>query len=169
MSGVRTREAVTADVRRIAEIHVLAWQSGYRGLLPQELLDALRPAQRIPRWLGTVRRAAWPRQGTLVADQAGDVVGFADLRPAADDVGEIASFYVLPAMWGKGVGQALMAGSLGTFRTAGYRSARLWVLDTNARAIRFYTKAGWRPDGTCRPDFVGGQRIVDLRYRLDLS
>ena len=166
---MRTREAVAADVRRIAEIHVLAWQSGYRGLLPQEVLDALRPAQRIPRWLSTVQRAEWPCRGTLVADDAGDVVGFADLRPAAADVGEIASFHVLPDRWGSGVGQAMMAEALRTFRAAGYRSAALWVLDTNVRALRFYTKAGWRPDGTSRPDVVGGQPIRDVRYRLDLS
>lgn len=148
-----------------------SWQVGYRGLLPQPLLDGLCPAQRIPRWTATVRQATWPGRGTLVADDAGDIVGFADLRPAQDDdpdavgVGEIASFYVLPAVWRRGVGRHLMAAAVRTLETAGFTSATLRVLETNARAIRFYSHLGWEPDGSTRDELVGGATIRDVRYR----
>lgn len=52
------------------------------------------------------------------------------------EVGEIASFYVLPGAWGRGIGRAPMTASVGALRTAGFRSASLWVLATNAAAIR---------------------------------
>jgi GNAT superfamily N-acetyltransferase len=174
LAAVRVRPAVAEDVPRVAEVHVLGWQVGYRGLLPQRVLDGLRPAQRVPRWTETVRRADWPSRGTLVADEAGDVIGFADLRPTHNDdqdpaeVGEIASFYVLPDAWGHGVGRHLMAGSVDALRAAGFASASLWVLDTNARAIRFYARSGWEPDGAVRGDVVGDAEIQDVRCRRPL-
>lgn len=154
---------------------MLSWQVGYRGLLPQPLLDGLHPAQRVPRWTATMRQAAWPGRGTLVADDAGDVVGFADLRPTQDDdqdpveVGEIDSFYVLPAAWGQSVGRHLMAAAVRTLGAAGFASATLWVLETNARAIRFYAHLGWEPDGAVRDEVLIGTAIHDLRYRRELS
>jgi GNAT superfamily N-acetyltransferase len=166
---VRVRAAVLADAQRIAEVHVLSWQSGYRGMLPQAVLDGLRPSQRVPRWTATVLAADWPRRGTLVAEEAGDVIGFADLRPASVPVGEIASFYVLPAAWGRGVGRALMTAAVDALHVAGFVSAALWVLDSNVPAIRFYERLGWVPDGAVRGDMVGGAPIRDLRYRLDLG
>jgi GNAT superfamily N-acetyltransferase len=172
---MQVRPAVVADAARLAEVHVLSWQVGYRGLLPQPLLDGLHPAQRVPRWTLTIQQAAWPRRGTLVADDAGDVVGFADFRPTQDDgqdptgVGEVASFYILPAMWGQGIGRHLMATATSTLGAAGFASATLWVLETNTRAIRFYGHAGWEPDGASRNEIVGGTPIRDIRYGLKLS
>jgi GNAT superfamily N-acetyltransferase len=172
---MRVRPAVIGDARRIAEVHVLSWQSGYRGMLPRVVLDGLRPAQRVPRWTATVRRAAWPGRGTLVADDSGDVIGFADVRPTMDEdqdpdrVGQIASFYVLPAAWGRGVGRDLMTAAVHTLGVAGFASATLWVLDTNVPATRFYDRLGWVPDGAVRADVVGDAAIRDLRYRRELA
>ncbi|WP_261574975.1 GNAT family N-acetyltransferase [Frankia gtarii] len=169
------RPAGVDDVERVAEVHVLSWQVAYRGLLAQSLLDGLRPAQRVPRWTAAVRQAAWPARGVLVADDAGDVVGFASLHPSADhdqdptEVGEIASFYVLPAAWGRGVGGRLMAAAVRTLGAAGFTSATLWVLETNAHAIGFYAHRGWEPDGAVRDDVVGGIAVRDVRYRRELA
>lgn len=168
---MRIRRAVIADAPRIADVHVRGWQIGYRGLLPQSLLDALDAAQRVPRWTATVQQAAWPASGTLVAEDAGELLGFADLRPTPDPdqdpsaVGEITSFYVAPDAWGQGIGRSLMAASVRTMSDAGFSAATLWVLDTNVRAIAFYEAAGWLCDGATRDDVVGGAPIRDLRYR----
>lgn len=154
---------------------MLSWQVGYRGLLAQSLLDGLRPAQRVPRWTAAVRQAAWPARGVLVADDAGEVVGFASLYPTEDldqdptRVGEVASFYVLPAVWGRGVGGQLMAAAVRTFGVAGFASATLWVLESNARASRFYSRLGWEPDGRTRDERVGGFMVRDVRYRRTLG
>jgi GNAT superfamily N-acetyltransferase len=168
---VRIRRAEIADAPRIADIHVRGWQVGYRGLLPQGVLDALDPAQRVPRWTATVEQAAWPASGTLVAEDAGELLGFADLRPTRDAdqdpavVGEITSFYVAPDAWGQGVGRGLIAASLQTMSDAGFSAASLWVLDTNVRAIAFYEAAGWLRDSATKDAVVGGAPIRELRYR----
>lgn len=172
---MRVRRATATDVEQIAEVHVASWQAGYRGLLPQPLLDGLHPSQRIPRWTTTVQQADWPRRGTLVVvDHDGDLVGLADLRPTYDErqdpalIGEIASFYVLPARWGQGIGRQLMDTAVAVLAEAGYRSASLWVLDGNVSAITFYVHLGWTPDGAVRDDVLWGAAIRDLRYRREL-
>ena len=62
-----------------------------------------------------------------------------------------------------------MAAATSQLTRAGFTTATLWVLDTNTRAIRFYTATGWTPDGAIKADTVGGMTIHDVRYRRDLS
>jgi hypothetical protein len=66
--GLTLRRASLEDVVDIARVHVRSWQSAYRGLLPQDYLNRLTPAQRILRWERVVRDADWPRSGTIVAE-----------------------------------------------------------------------------------------------------
>ena len=47
---IRVREAVAEDAIAVAQVHVRSWQVGYRGLLPAEFLDALRPEDRASRY-----------------------------------------------------------------------------------------------------------------------
>lgn len=172
---MQVRRAVIDDVAGIAALHVASWQAAYPGLLPQAVLDGLRPEQWWPRWTTTIREAAWPSRGTLVAVAEDDeLAGFVDLRPAVEDeqdgrVGEIASFHVHPSCWSAGVGQQLMAASVEALTDAGFTTGALWVLDGNARAMRFYTRSGWVFDGTTQADDVGGTTIYDRRMRCVLT
>ena len=171
---MRIRPATVDDVDAIATVHVRSWQSGYRDQLPDDVLDALDPAERIPRWTAVVDATSWPERGTLVADEgSAGIVGFANLSPTRDTdhdpdvVGEITSFYVAPEIWARGVGRRLMAASIATLALR-YRQGALWVLGTNARAIRFYEATGWRADGAVKNDAVAGTPVRHLRYRHDL-
>ncbi|UVS82580.1 GNAT family N-acetyltransferase [Actinokineospora sp. UTMC 2448] len=169
------RRAAPDDVEGIAETHVLGWRHGYVGLLPQPVLDGLRPEQRVPRWALAVADADWPRRGALVADDGDGIAGFAHLRPTGDEdadpatTGEVASFYVRPDTWRRGVGSLLMAAALACFREAGFTTATLWVQEGNERAMAFYARCGFAPDGAAKPDVVGGLEIRDLRYRQALT
>jgi GNAT superfamily N-acetyltransferase len=172
---VHIRRAEVADARRIADVHVRSWQVGYRGILPQDLLDGLDRQQRVPRWEARIGQSGWPIGVTLVAEEVDRLVGFAHLCPTRDDdqdpasVGEVASFYVAPEVWGQGIGRALMDVSRETLIAADFFAASLWVLDTNARAIGFYQALGWRSDGAVKHDIMGGTPIRDLRYRRALA
>jgi len=172
---VQIRRADVADALQITDVHVRSWKVGYRGLLPQDVLDGLDPQQRVPRWEATIELSSWPAGGTLVAEEADRLVGFANLCPTRDvdqdpaSVGEVASFYVSPEAWGQGVGRSLMEASSETLIAAGFLTASLWVLDTNARAIGFYRALGWRDDGAVKDDIVGGTPIRDLRYQRTLA
>jgi GNAT superfamily N-acetyltransferase len=167
---VRIRPADVSAADRIAEVHVVSWKVGYRGLLPQDLLDGLEPRQRVPRWRASIEATSWPRRGTLLAVVADLVVGFVNLCPTrngdqdAESVGEITSLYVLPEQWGRGIGRRLMQASIQTVTDAGFHTATRWVLDTNTPAVGFYQAQGWRPDGAIKNDVIGGAPIRELRF-----
>ena len=92
-----------------------------------------------------------------------------DLTPAgrAGDTGEIYALYVTPIWWSTGAGRALMASVLAALRAAGYLTAVLWVLADNARARRFYERAGFSPDGGTNV-LAGLGGVLELRYASDL-
>jgi ribosomal protein S18 acetylase RimI-like enzyme len=174
------RPASPEDAARLAAIHVRSWQVGYRGLLPEKYLDRLDPADRVERWRRILLDTDWSRGGVLVlaadgvlADDAG-LVGFAGFGPSRDadadpaQVGEIAAIYLLPEVWGGGLGRQLMAAAVALLAGAGYAQATLWVLDSNVRARRFYASCGWGEDGASRRDETLGFPITKVRFRRPL-
>lgn len=78
------------------------------------------------------------------------------------------ALYVRPAAWGSGVADELHAWAVAELRAAGVATARLWVLEENLRARRFYERHGWNADGTSRVvEFP--PHPTDLGYSLALQ
>ena len=82
-------------------------------------------------------------------------------------VGELYALYVAPAWWSTGTGRALMGHVLTALGADGYPRAILWVLADNARARRFYERAGFTPDGSTNV-ITGLGGVLELRYARDL-
>ena len=172
---MQIREAGPADAGALAAVHVASWRGAYRGLLPDEVLDALDAGRWQALWDRVLAEAAWPRRGTLLAQTPdGEVVGFADIRPTRDEAagalptGELTAIYVTPKHWDTGTGRDLMAAAVDRLRAAGFGAATLWVLSGNARAQRFYERAGWHADGTEKDAIVAGVPVTEVRYRRTL-
>jgi GNAT superfamily N-acetyltransferase len=169
---LRIREAVPADARAIAEIHVRSWQTAYRGQLTDEYLDGLSVEDRLAQHRRSLEEppAEWR---TWVAQEAGDVAGFAVTGPSQDAdaterMGEVYAIYQEPARLGTGAGRELFDHAVGDLRRRGFVAATLWVLETNERARRFYEVAGWAPDGTVSTERVDCEMRPTLRYRVEL-
>jgi GNAT superfamily N-acetyltransferase len=134
------RRAGPADAAAIAVVHARSWQGAYRGLLPQEYLDGLDPADRTERWRRSLERDDWPAAGTIVAVSDGPVGGFAHFGPTRDTdaggslVGEINAIYVLPEAWGTGLGRSLMTAALSELAAGGVASRA--ELDQLTEALR---------------------------------
>jgi len=172
-----TRRAQVEDAPAIALVHVRSWQATYRGMVPRDYLDRLDPEQRAARWGVRLGELAgdWPRRGVIVAEQAGAVAGFAtmgatrdqDLNPA--ETGEVMAIYLLPGVWGRGLGRELMAAARAALTEAGYREAALWVAEANQRARSFYAADGWQPDGAVKQEEIGGAALTEVRYRRPIG
>lgn len=168
------RRASLEDVISIARVHVWSWQSAYRGLLPQNYLNRLTPAQRVPMWERIVRDADWPRSGTIVAEVHGSIVGFVHVMPTRDSdrdpasVGEITSIYVLPTHWRHGIGRHLMDAAINSMTVAGFQQATLWVLADNIGARHFYNTERWHPGGEVRQEEIGDVPVTEVRYQRPL-
>ncbi len=131
------------ELRGKAYVHCKAWHEAYTGLIPASYLDTVTPEK-------CLRIALrWP--DNLLAAVDGDrVIGFAGFGAYRDDslrdTGEVYALYVLRDYYGTGAGRLLMEEALRRLR--GYSAAALWVLRDNRRAVRFYEKCGFTPDGT---------------------
>jgi GNAT superfamily N-acetyltransferase len=148
-ADVQIRRAVPEDAEALARLHVDCWDDAYTGLMPQEILDARRddvPA-RVERW-----RKILATGHTTVAEHEASLIGFVNAAPGALVPGfeiQLFALYVRAAWWDTGVGSALFA------KAVGDRSAYLWVLEGNDRAIRFYERKGFRLDGTGQDEDEG--------------
>ena len=171
MTRVSVRIATAADADGIGLVHVRSWQATYRGHFPQDFLDGLSPAPRVEQW----RRLMQENDGRsqlLVAEQDGEIVGFANVGPCRDEelptAGEVRAIYLLPQFWGHGRGRELMKAGLDALNAAGFAEAVLWVVDGNARARRFYEIGGWAADGAVKQDEGFGFVVQEVRYRRAL-
>jgi ribosomal protein S18 acetylase RimI-like enzyme len=163
------RTARPEDARDIAEVHVVAWQQAYDGLLPREFLASLSVEQRQGMWSDAI---ASGQPSLFVAELENRVVGFSAFGPCRDEGAgptglELWALYLSPAHWSTGIGRALWLRSREAMFEKGATSISLWVVDGNARAISFYTAAGFRPEaGSIKQFELGGTRLQEARYVL---
>jgi L-amino acid N-acyltransferase YncA len=167
-----TIEPATAeDARAVAQIHVDAWRAAYVGIVPDDYLASLSVDDREAMWREAI---ATGKPEMLVARRDGRVIGWvsfdaARAKGAAADVGELWAIYLDPRHVATGAGRALWLGARQRLIERGFRSAVLWVLAGNTRAIRFYERAGFSLDpGSSQRFTLGGREIEELRCAMAL-
>ncbi|PZU47480.1 MAG: GNAT family N-acetyltransferase [Arsenicicoccus sp.] len=160
----QVREPAPGDAAPFAQLHARVWRETYRGIMTDEVVDALAPEQFLPMWEQVVAAYAQGRvaddgRGFLVAVIGEEPVGFCMHGPARDEdppaPHQVWSLNVASEHQGSGVAQELLARSLGE------RAAYLWAAQGNTRAIRFYERQGFALDGTENLD--GHDGVVELR------
>jgi ribosomal protein S18 acetylase RimI-like enzyme len=173
MGKITIRPAAPQDATEIATIHVRTWQHAYRGQIPDDYLDSLSILERTERWQRILANPGLQEQ-TFVAEIDGTLVGFCSVGKSRNEgtdatVGELYALYVAPHPMNKGAGSALVEAGKVYLIEQGFKSATLWVLETNQNARQFYESKGWRADGTKfteeRPGFV----LHELRYAVSLT
>ena len=164
------RPLTEADIEAVAAIHVRSWQAGYAGVIADDYLAGLDAAAIAER---RRNRPVPPGARTLVAADDAQVIGFVSFGPyqREDDTfdsetGQLYAIYVDPEHWGRGAGRELMSAARAGLAAAGFAGMRLWVLEENHRARRFYERAGLAPDGV-RDTYTphgSAQELPELRY-----
>ena len=169
------RDALSADAKSIAKVHVASWQEAYIDLMPADFLDSLVKTlqQRATYWASAIESQ---EAEVLVADIEGSVVGWISIGPcrdedrAAEEFGEVMAIYLLPEYWGKGIGTELWKSGLKRLSDQGCRFITLWVLSKNERAIRFYQRLGAVEDSNSHRTLVRGGIVLDeVRYILSIK
>ena len=176
------RPGSAADAAEIRQVRRETWIAAYTGIIDRAAIDRAT-AEPPP---GRPAPAPPPDVRTLVAVGGDDpaVIGFASFGPERAVVsasypavpqasgltallGELYALYVAPAWWSTGTGRALMGSVLTALTETGYSGVVLWVLADNARARRFYERAGFAPDGVTNI-LTGLGGVLELRYARDL-
>ena len=148
-ADVQIHRAVPQDAEALTRLHLDCWDDAYRGLMPLAILDSRREdvPVRVERW-----RKVLATGHTWVAEHDVGLIGFVNAGPGTELPGlalRVFALYVRAGSWGTGVGHALFDAAVGD------RSAYLWVLEGNDRAIRFYEGRGFRFDGTGKDEAEG--------------
>jgi len=162
---------VPQDAHGIARVHVRSWQAGYRGLMPDELLDGLSVDQRRGNWEEILAGRGEVVGFTLVAAEADEVVGFCSAATpsrdadAAPGTAEIPALYVDPSHGRSGSGALLLDAMFDALRRDGWQRVELWVFTDNVRARAFYLAVGLSPDGAEKHD----DGALQVRLGADLA
>jgi 2-(1,2-epoxy-1,2-dihydrophenyl)acetyl-CoA isomerase len=151
------REAVPSDLQAIADCHTTCWQEAYAGLVPQSYLDDPEVIQRrLDKW----RQRLSEGHPAYVAVLGDRVIGLARGGPSRDQPPpadlELRSLYVRASHQGTGVADRLLHSAIGN------SAACLWVYEDNARANAFYSRHGFRADGTRKIDTETGVPEIRL-------
>ena len=159
--------ATADDARAIAQIHVDAWRAAYVGIMPDEHLASLSVDEREAMWRQSIA-AGQPE--LLVARRDDRVIGWVSFgasraKEAPPEVGELWAIYLDPHHIATGAGRALWSAARTRLAARGFTSVILWVLAGNARAVRFYERAGFALEpGSAQRFTLGGREIEELRY-----
>lgn len=159
-----TRAPGPVDAEALAELHVATWRETYGHLLPPGFLSAAYVEGRRQMW-EQVLAASRDDVVVRVAETSDGLVGFAwsgpPIEPVAGDDGrsrQLYALYVRVAHHGTGLGQRLLDEALGD------GPAVLWVVRDNPRAVAFYRRNGFVPDGTEEID-PATPAMVEVRMR----
>lgn len=141
LDRLTVRLATIADAPALGACHNACWRQAYRGLLSAELLAAQDDAARADMWRGALSESV-----TVVVAEMGDrMVGLAAAGKSNDEPAvrdrQLYALYILESVYGTGVGQRLFDVAVGI------GPCSLWVAAANGRAIGFYRRQGFRPDG----------------------
>jgi ribosomal protein S18 acetylase RimI-like enzyme len=163
--AVAVRPARPEDAEGMVRVHGDAWRAAYRGIVPDAFLEGVGrepdAVERRRRW------TAHPEALVLVAEDGGEVVGFAiggpprTIPPGFD--AELALIYVLPGRQGGGIGRRLFGEVAAALAARGSRSLALWVLRDNAPGRAFYERLGGRFLAEKEIE-IGGARLVEVAY-----
>lgn len=166
-ASVAVRAAEPGDELAVARVHVRAWQAGYRGLLPDEYLVALRAEDRAPRYTFASTDLSAP--ATIVAVRDGKIEGFATFGAADDEdvpnAGALLALYVDPDAWRTGLGSLLSSRVYTSLVERGYAEAVLWLLVGNERGRLFYERDGWVREERRQTAECWGISLDTVRYR----
>lgn len=153
---MKIRIALTEDSNIVGEVHSKAWKSAYRGIFPDDYIDADSAEKRVEEFLESIKDN---RCTYFFLEEADQAAGIVKTREEGNTL-EIESIYILDDYRGKGLGRQFMD-FIKTCRP--HATILLWVLEVNANARRFYEKNGFVLSGESRM-IRRGIELWQVRY-----
>ncbi len=163
------REVEPSDARGIAAVHACAWQTTYRGIIPDSVLDVMSEEAGAPRFLKTIEKHRLENSPYpfLVATMGDRIVGFSDaVKPIDPPPGfdcEIKAIYIDPNRQRMGIGRALIAESARLLIGTNHKALIIWAAAENPWR-RFYEKIGGELLPETKHPEIGGKPIAHVAY-----
>jgi len=161
------REAMWVDAAAIAQLHLANWRTAYRGIVPNDLLDAITVESRRQHWETVLAESAGMEFAFVAEDADGRLLGIASGGPeiCGDPQyhGELYVLHVGPEAQGRGVGRALMRVVAERLAEDGITTLLVWMLRENHAARRFYAALGGQFVRE-QPALFEGMLLMDAGY-----
>lgn len=161
---VEIRYANAGDAKDLGEIQSLSWRAAYKGIVPDDVLEAYTPELREKAFEGFLA-AGESRSAVALID--GEPAGWTCFEKCRDDdlagYGEVWGIYLKPEYWRRGIGTQLLLWTLDELKKLGYNSVSLWVLEENNDARKFYEHNGFIEDGA-KKELEIGRKLMVVRY-----
>lgn len=156
---MEVRPAATGDVEGVRAVAEAAWWEVYPGTLET---DTVRAAVDDLYDEAFLRRVIEERDDLLflVAIDDGDVVGFATAQQTWADEVEVHALYVLPELWGEGVGTRLLDSVEAAAEAAGVDRLRAAVISGNHVGRSFFESHGFHRVETVTAE-VGDEQVPE--------
>jgi len=153
------REARLDDAEEFVRAYEASWDASLESVLGRSLGDLVAFEDRVAAFRDGLPTAG-PEDRIWVAERGERILGIATSR-VEDGTGELRSLYIVPEEWGSGLAKTLQETALAGMRALGATEAFLWVVESNARARRFYEREGWSPDPARKSGSLG---VDEVRY-----
>ncbi len=166
------------DAPGMARVHAQSWRETYGGLFSEATFERNNEAARQVFWHKNLEQLP-QNQRVWVALAGEERVGFASAgpwrpspapasKPSSSTDGELYAMYVLESAQGQGIGQALFGACAAWFGGNGHSGMRWWVIESNAKAMRFYERAGGQRIG--QTSFKeNGQTVAERLMRVGFA
>lgn len=158
------RKAKKQDLQQIQQVAKSSWMDTYENIIPidvqeQFLQSAYSDDMMVRRLENTL---------LLVAEDAEQIVGFANFSPVKDDKTELAAIYLYPAYKGKGIGTALLQKGIRLMEDI--KEITLHVEKENEVGINFYKAKGFNKVDEFEEDLNGFTlKTVKMKKNLPLN
>ena len=160
------RIAEIIDAESVAQVHVASWQSAFKGLMPDDFLNALSVSERAEAWQKNMHE----HYGSLwvIEDAGGNICGFSCSDKAITSReygfdGEIFGIHIHPKAKRMGYGRQLMASAFSYLQSLDCQNVGLWTLRDQNPARHFYDTLGGKIIAQKTRNF-GGRDLETVAY-----
>ncbi len=168
------RKATKDNAPKLAEIVAYSWQTAYKGVLPDEVIDEEHTKKRIEKLTKYFIKSITNNwcDDFIVNENDVDIgcLSFGLSRDSDKDeyTGELIGLYILGEKRNKGYGCKCLSFVDELSKAKGYTKIILWVLQKNKSAIRFYERYGYTFMGTSRTVNLG-EELIEIRLEKILD
>jgi ribosomal protein S18 acetylase RimI-like enzyme len=162
IGDLRLREATTADLRALAELHVRTFNETHVGPFGSGPTYSTRESQ----WRSKLAESDATHFVLVLETEAGQLVGFIWCHPTKDNptwAARLNKIYLLRDYQRRGLGKRMVAAAVDRLLQHGLTSMALFTETDNEPACNFYEQLGGERQLDDRGDFGGMYGWADLR------
>ena len=158
---VALRAGTVRDVASVAQLHCHSWRRTYRGLVPDSYLGHDLPGLMQGWWADKV-----PNMGhrhIFIVSDTGQIAGFVFAAVGrTPDTLLIDNLHVADAYQGRGIGRRLLRAMASQALNLDYKSAELYLIQGNDRALAFYEDRGGVAEPPVIQDIPGLGPVTEI-------